>query len=144
MIKTYVYTQPMNNVSHVLTGQGGNTVRFNFTNGNIITKKLPELTLRGKYYQELLENSDLFAKGLVRKLREAPDPNEVKEEQTTVETEKKAAAKEEGQVEEVKNVRTTDEVIAYVNERFGSNCKSLASAMKYASKANIIFPDFNE
>lgn len=142
MIKTYVYTQPMNNVSHVLTGQGGNTVRFNFTNGNTITKKLPELTLRGKYYQDLLESSELFAKGLVRKLRETTEPSDAKEEQATAE--KKEVAKEEGQVEEVKNVRTTDEVIAYVNERFGSNCKSLASAMKYASKANIIFPDFNE
>ena len=140
MIKTYVYTQPMNNVSHVLTGQGGNTVRFNFTNGNTITKKLPELTLRGKYYQDLLEGSELFAKGLVRKLRETPDPSDVKEEQT----EEKETAKEDGQMEEVKTIRTTADVIAYINERFDSNCKTLASAMKYASKNNIIFPDFNE
>lgn len=126
----------MNNVSHVLTGQGGNTVRFNFTNGNTITKKLPELTLRGKYYQDLLEGSELFIKGLVRKLRETPDPSDTKEEQTVV--------KEDGQMEEVKNIRTTADVIAYINERFDSNCKTLASAMKYASKNNIIFPDFNE
>lgn len=144
MIKTYVYTQPMNNVSHVLTGQGGNTVRFNFTNGNTITKKLPELTLRGKYYQDLLEGSELFLKGLVRKLRETPDPSDTKEEQTAAEAGKKETVKEEGQMEEVKNVRTTADVIAYINERFDSNCKTLASAMKYASKNNIIFPDFNE
>lgn len=134
MIKTYVYTQPMNNISHVLTGQGGNTVRFNFVNGSVITKKLPEITLYGKYYQDLLEGSELFTSGRVRKIREVADPTEKETEQTKT--------SKEGQVEEVKGIRSTDELIAYVNERFDKECKTLTTAMKVASKANLIFPDY--
>lgn len=124
----------MNNISHVLTGQGGNTVRFNFINGSVITKKLPEITLRGKYYQDLLEGSELFTSGRVRKIREVADPTEKETEQTKT--------PKEGQVEEVKGIRSTDELIAYVNERFDKECKTLATAMKVASKANLIFPDY--
>ncbi len=140
MIKTYVYTQPMNNISHILKGDGGNTVRFNFTNGNVITKKLPELTLRGEYYQNLLEGSDLFTRGLVRKVREVQEPSD----SVSTSAEDTAAKKSDSQMEEIHGIRTTDEVIAYVNERFDKDCKTLATAMKYASKAKLIFPDYNE
>lgn len=137
MINTYVYSQPMNNISHVITGQGGNTVRFNFTNGNVITKKLPELTLRGKYYQDLLESSSLFKNGLVRKVLSVEESSDKKETNN----------KEEGKnnvngMEEILSVTTTDEVIAYVNERFGKDCRTLATAMKHASANNLIFPNY--
>ncbi len=126
-------------VSHILTGKGGNTVRFNFEHGNPITKKLPELTLRGKYFQDLLESSNLVKKGLVRKIREVAEASDVVDDTPTDPTTKKQV-----QTEEVKGIRTTDEVIAYVNERFDKDCRSLATAMKHASKAGIVFPDFNE
>ncbi len=137
MINTYVYSQPMNNISHVITGQGGNTVRFNFTNGNVITKKLPELTLRGKYYQDLLESSSLFKNGLVRKVLSVEESSDKKETNN----------KEEGKnnvngMEEILSVTTTDEIIAYVNERFGKDCRTLATAMKHASANNLIFPNY--
>lgn len=140
MIKTYVYNEPKNNVSHVLTGAGGNTVRFNFEHGNVITHKLPELTLRGKYYQELLENSEMFLSGVVRISHTVADDSDAVEETPAAEP----AAKKQSQPEKVMNVRTTDEVIAYVNERFDKDCKTLSAAMKYAAKAGIIFPDYNE
>ena len=137
MINTYVYSQPMNNISPVITGQGGNTVRFNFTNGNVITKKLPELTLRGKYYQDLLESSSLFKNGLVRKVLSVEESSDKKEINN----------KEEGKnnvngTEEILSVTTTDEVIAYVNEHFGKDCRTLATAMKHASANNLIFPNY--
>ncbi len=138
MIKTYIYTQPMNNISHVLTGQSGNTVRFNFTNGNILTKKQPELTLKGKYFQDLLENSELMQKGLVRLIRT------VEEDCDKVDADKKtegAPSQVDGK-EEVPSVKSTDELIAYINERFGKDYRTLASAMKCASTNNIIFPNY--
>lgn len=138
MIKTYVYTEPKTLVSHILTGQGGNTVRFNFEHGNPITHKLPELTLRGKYFQDLLEESELFKKGLVRKVREVAEPSDVIDEAP------KTAVHNPTKTEEVKGIRTTDEVIAYVNERFDKDFRTLAKAMNCASKAGLIFPDFNE
>lgn len=137
MINTYVYSQPMNNISHVITGQGGNTVRFNFTNGNVITKKLPELTLRGKYYQDLLESSSLFKNGLVRKVLSVEEASDKKE----INNKEKDKIDMNG-MEKVLSVTTTDEVIAYVNERFGKDCRTLATAMKHASANNIIFPNY--
>lgn len=128
----------MNNISHVLTGQSGNTVRFNFTNGNILTKKQPELTLKGKYFQDMLENSELVQKGLVRLVRT------VEEESDKIETttESKSASSLNNEKEEVLSVKSTDELIAYVNERFSKDYRTLASAMKCASASNIIFPNY--
>ena len=60
MIKTYKARVNRNNVSYLLYGKQGNEVRYNFTNGNVVTNKYPSLTLRGRYYQELLEDSLLF------------------------------------------------------------------------------------
>ncbi len=141
MIKTYQYTQPMNSVSHILIGQGGNTVRFNFTNGNVITKKLPELTLRGKYYQELLESSDLFTSGKVRKVREVEDPSEKKE--TEKATPVTASVEHEKEVEEVLEVRSSDELIAYVNQRWDKKFILPHKALDFASKENVKFPNYN-
>lgn len=127
----------MNNISHILTGQSGNTVRFNFTHGNTITKKLPELTLRGKYYQELLEASDLFKTGLVRCTRVIEEDSDKEEE---VEEEMPS---EEKQVTEVPSVKTDAELIAYINENYGKDFRTVSSALKYAAKESISFPNYN-
>lgn len=131
----------MNSVSHILIGQGGNTVRFNFTNGNVITKKLPELTLRGKYYQELLESSDLFITGKVKKIREVEDPSEKKE--TEKATPVAASAEQKKKVEEVQEVRSSDELIAYVNQRWDKKFILPYKALDFASKENVKFPNYN-
>ena len=137
MINTYVYIEPKNNVSHVLTGVGGNTVRFNFEHGNVITHKLPQLTLRSEYCQDLLENSELFKSGIVRKINSIAEPSDViKDTQPYI--------KKEANAEEVRGIRTSDEVIAYINQRFEKDCRTLATAMKHAAKANLVFPDYNE
>lgn len=140
MIKTYVYTEPKTIVSHILVGKGGNTVRFNFDHGNPITKKLPELTLRGKYFQDLLENSDLVKKGLVRKIREVAEPSDVIDDdpKTTTDTVTK-----NGEVEEVLSVRSADELIAYVNERWDKKFILPHKALDYAKKENVAFPNYN-
>lgn len=131
MIKTYRYNELYNNVSLTISGAGGNSMRYNFTHGNTYMRKCPELTLRNKYAQDLLENSELFKKGLVSLVRSTPEPSDVIDDEPT-------------EKEEVMGIHTSAEVIAYVNKRFDKEYKNLANAMKCASKAGIIFPEFNE
>jgi len=142
MIKTYNARVRNNNISYLLEGKHGNQMRYNFTNGNVITNKYPSITLRNRYAQELLESSLLFANNtVVLERTEEEFPGELdalKKESNETPTENQS------KTEEVKGIRTTDEVIAYINERFDKDCKTLATAMKHASKAGLIFPDFNE
>lgn len=138
MIKTYRYNANRNTVSHILQGKNGLTVRYNFERGNVITKQKPELILKNRFAQDLLEKSDLFKQGIVSLVSSIAEPSDVVGETPTVQTQKK-----QPNTEEVKGIRTTDEVISYVNERFDKDCKTLATAMKHASKAGIIFPDYN-
>lgn len=138
MIKTYRYNANRNTVSHILQGKNGVTVRYNFERGNVITKQKPEIILKNKYAQDLLENSELFKQGLVTLV------SSIAEQSDVIEPEPVNTTKKEIQTEEVKGIHTTDEVIAYVNERFDKDFRTLAKAMNHASKAGLIFPDFNE
>lgn len=134
MIKTYRYNAMANNVSHVLTGKGGNTVRFNFTHGNVLIKKQPELTLQGKYYQDLLEDSDLFKGGRIRLVKTIKEDSDVEEKvvkKTTTTTETKAVA----------DVTSEDELLAYVNETYGKEYVSVSAALKYATAQGVSFPN---
>lgn len=138
MIKTYRYNANRNTVSHILQGKNGVTVRYNFERGNVITKQKPEIILKNKYAQDLLENSELFKQGLVTLV------SSIAEQSDVIEPEPVNSTKKQTQTEEVKGIHTTDEVIAYVNERFDKDFRTLAKAMNHASKAGLIFPDFNE
>lgn len=159
MIKTYKARVNQNSISYLLSGKQGNQVRYPFANGNVIINKYPSLTLRNRYFQELLESSLLFANNTIvldheeeefpgekAKLEEekkaALESDIVQEEQPANESAKKAT--QPPMNEEVRDIRTADEVINYVNNRFDKECKTLATAMKHASKAGLIFPDFNE
>lgn len=157
MIRTYKARVNQNSISYLLSGKQGNQVRYPFANGNVIINKYPSLTLRNRYCQELLESSLLFANNtIVLDHEEEEHPGE----KAKLEEEKKEALEpnvEPGVAnepvkkttqppmnEEVRDIRTADEVINYVNNRFDKECKTLATAMKHASKAGLIFPDFNE
>lgn len=143
MIKTYRYNELCNNVSLTLSGASGNTMRYNFTHGNTYMRKCPELTLRNKYAQDLLDSHELVKSGKVTCIRTTLEESDiVQEEQPSNEPVKKVA--QPPMNEEVRDIRTADEVINYVNNRFDKECKTLATAMKHASKAGLIFPDFNE
>ena len=143
MIKTYRYNELCNNVSLTLSGASGNTMRYNFTHGNTYMRKCPELTLRNKYAQDLLDSHELVKSGKVTCIRTTLEESDiVQEEQPANEPVKKVA--QPPMNEEIRDIRTADEVINYVNNRFDKECKTLATAMKHASKAGLIFPDFNE
>lgn len=139
MIKTYRYNELCNNVSLTISGAGGNSMRYNFTHGNTYMRKYPELTLRNKYAQDLLDNHELVRNGKVTCIRTTLEESDILQEEGHA---KKPAKK--AQKEEVAGIRTAEEVINYVNSRFDKDCRTLETAMKHAGKAGLIFPDFNE
>lgn len=143
MIKTYRYNELCNNVSLTLSGASGNTMRYNFTHGNTYMRKCPELTLRNKYAQDLLDSHELVKSGKVTCIRTTLEESDIVQEESLVNEPVKRATQPSVN-EEVRDIRTADEVINYVNNRFDKECKTLATAMKHASKAGLIFPDFNE
>lgn len=153
MIKTYKARVNNNNVSYLLEGKQGNKVRYNFTNGNVVINKYPSLTLRNRYCQELLESNPLFLNNTIileRSEEEYPGEQAAldKEKQETGgvpeidEIPAKEANEKEPEKERVLGVVSTADVIEYVNKRFDKDYRTLANAMKQASKYNIIFPDF--
>lgn len=134
MIKTYRYNKLQNNAYHVLVGKSGNTVRYNFANGNVLHRRYPELTLRNKYAQDLLEESDIFKNGLVsltQSIKEASDEEEVKVEQKTAKVSDNA----------VGIVTTPDELLAYVNENYGKQYTQPAKALAFAAGKGVTFPN---
>jgi hypothetical protein len=152
MIKTYKARVNQNSISYLLSGKQGNQVRYPFANGNVIINKYPSLTLRNRYCQELLESSLLFANNTIildHEEEEYPGEKAKLEEEknaalksTVDEPEKKTTKK--SQKEEVAGIRTAEEVINYINNRFDKDCRTLETAMKHADKAGLIFPDYGK
>lgn len=152
MIKTYKARVNQNSISYLLSGKQGNQVRYPFTNGNVIINKYPSLTLRNRYCQELLESSLLFANNTITLDHEE---EEYPGEKAKLEEEKNAALKstvdepakkttKKSQKEEVEGIRTAEEVINYINNRFDKDCRTLETAMKHADKAGLVFPDYGK
>lgn len=152
MIKTYKARVNQNSISYLLSGKHGNHVRYPFANGNVIINKYPSLTLRNRYCQELLESSLLFANNTIVIDHEE---EEYPGEKAKLEEEKNAALKstvdepakkttKKSQKEEVAGIRTAEEVINYINNRFDKDCRTLETAMKHADKAGLIFPDYGK
>lgn len=152
MIKTYKARVNQNSISYLLSGKQGNQVRYPFANGNVIINKYPSLTLRNRYCQELLESSLLFANNTIildHEEEEYPGEKAKLEEEknaalksTVDESEKKTTKK--SQKEEVTGIRTSVEIINYINNRFDKDCRTLETAMKHADRAGIIFPDYGK
>ena len=152
MIKTYKARVNQNSISYLLSGKQGNQVRYPFANGNVIINKYPSLTLRNRYCQELLESSLLFANNTIILDHEE---EEYPGEKAKLEEEKNAALKstadeptkktaKKSQKEEVTGIRTSEEIINYINNRFDKDCRTLETAMKHADKAGLIFPDYDK
>jgi hypothetical protein len=147
MIKTYKARVNQNSISYLLSGKQGNQVRYPFANGNVIINKYPSLTLRNRYCQELLESSLLFANNTIILDHEE---EEYPGEKAKLEEEKNAALKptknatKKSQKEEVAGIRTAEEVINYINNRFDKDCRTLETAMRHADKAGLIFPDYGK
>lgn len=134
MIKIYRLKKVQNNASHVLEGAGGNTVRYNFTGGNVVAGTCPEISLKGKYYQDLLEASKLFKDGtvvLVREIKTSDDVEEIvqKPEPKSVNTEDE--------------VTTPDELLVYINTNYGKKFTDPSKALAFAAKEGEVFANLN-
>ena len=93
MIKTYRYNVLCNSASHILNGPSGNSMRYEFTHGNIAGNKYPEITLRNKYAQDLLESHELFIKGKVSLIRTTLEESDIVDEPKKKTTKKKSTTK---------------------------------------------------
>lgn len=124
-------------MSLVLVGKNGNTMRYNFANGNVAIGVYPSISLRNKYAQDLLEESELFKRQdvvLERMVKTAEDEVVLKKEE-----------KEENKVvlnsRESTSVTTPDELLAYVNDTYSKRFSDPAKALSFAAKEGDVFPN---
>lgn len=134
MIKIYRLKQVRNNVSHVLVGAGGNKVRYEFTGGNVIAGTCPEISLKGKYYQDLLESSKLFTSGTVVLVREIKTSDDMKEN---------VSKPEPKNVNTADAVTTPDELLVYVNTNYDKKFTDPSKALAFAAKEGEVFANLN-
>ncbi len=136
MIKIYRLKQVRNNVSHVLVGAGGNKVRYEFTGGNVIAGTCPEISLKSKYCQDLLEASELFISGTVVLVREIKTSDDIGPIPTPKPTPEK-------NLESVDSVTTPDELLAFVNTNYSKKFTDPAKALVFAAQKGIAFPNYS-
>lgn len=134
MIKIYRLKETLNNSHHTLVGAGGNKVRYEFTGGNVIAGTCPELSLKGKYYQDLLESSELFKSGTVVLLREIKTSDD--KEETVPKPEPK-------NVNTADSVTTPDELLVYVNTNYDKKFTDPSKALAFAAKEGEVFANLN-
>lgn len=145
MIKTYRYNELCNNVSLTLSGASGNSMRYNFTHGNTYMRKCPELTLRNKYAQDLLDSHELVRSGKVTCIRTTLEESDiVQEEQPVNEPIKDSEPKVVDGIEIVEEVHTADEAVTYVNQRWNKKFILPIKAIEFATKENVHFPNCNQ
>lgn len=127
MIKTYQLTTPARNSSIVLRGKTGNSLRYNFANGDPLTGKPATIMLRSQYSQDLLESSDLFRDGLVKLVRAEEGGEKVKEvkKQTFV----------------VEDVTSPEQLIEYVANNLEKVYQRPDAALEFAKKNGFEFPN---
>lgn len=138
-IKTYRLRTNMNNVSHVLTGKSGNTVRYNFTNGNVATSKQPTLTLRQKYSQDLLESSDLFRSGSVVLDQTIEEPSDRIQRSDTYEKDDEEAVNDIEVV--VADVQSVADAVEYIANNYGKKVTGARGVISFANKNKLSFPN---
>lgn len=154
MIRTYKARVNKNNISYLLTGKQGNTMRYNFVNGNVTVNKCPTLTLRNRYAQELLEASDLVKQKIVIVERTVEEyDGELAERKADAAAAQKAKTepKKEDETDNSAEVKTkavaevtsADELLAYVNSTYEKEYKSVSAAVKFATQKNLSFPNLH-
>lgn len=124
MTKVYKLNMERNNATFILYGKGGNAVRYTFKDGNINSRQPARLSLTNEYYQQLLEDSEVFKKNIV-----AIDPTY------------KPAPKEEVKkvLTPVKDVKSVAQAVEYCAEHFGEVVKSSKQAKACAEKNGFDF-----
>lgn len=142
MIKVYRYNADRNVVSHILQDKNGVTVRYNFERGNVITKRRPEIVLKSKYAQDLLEQSDLFKSKTVTLIRSEKTP-----EDDLPTPKNETPNPNEANAKSIEEVTNDTELLAFVNKTDGRNERTAfrtpINALKWANENGYTFPNYN-
>ena len=132
--KIYKLNQKKNvAIFDIPANNGKMTVTYTFKDGNQFMPNMPaRCTLRDEFYQNLLESSDLFKRGIV-KLERTIDEN--------AKPSKKASVPQKNQIDEV---TSPEQAIEYCFNTWGIVVKSGKQAVKIANQKGVEFPNLTE
>jgi hypothetical protein len=131
--KIYNLNQKKNSAIFNLSANDGKMqVTYTFKDGNQFMPNMPaRCMLRNEFYQDLLEDSDLFKRGVIILER-------------TIEDNPKATADNTPQKKQVEEITSPDQAIEYVFNTWGIVVKSGKQAVKIASQKGVEFPNLKE
>jgi len=131
--KIYKLNQKKNSAIFNLSANDGKMqVTYTFKDGNQFMPNMPaRCMLRNEFYQDLLEDSDLFKRGVIVLER-------------TIEDNPKATADNIPQKKQVEEITSPDQAIEYVFNTWGIVIKSCKQAVKIASQKGVEFPNLKE
>jgi len=131
--KIYKLNQKKNvAIFDIPANDGKMMVTFTFKDGNQFMPNMPaRCVLRNEFYQNLLESSDLFKRGIVVLER-------------TIDDEAKNDAPKEPKKQMVEEITSPEQAIEYVFNTWGIVVKSGNQAVKVASKKGVEFPFLKE
>lgn len=131
--KIYKLNQKKNSAIFQLTANDGKLVAtYTFKDGNQFMPNMPaRCMLHNEFYQDLLESSDLFKRGVVMLER-------------TIEENGKGATTKGKTKEQVEEVTSPEQAIEYVFNTWGIVVKSGKQAVKIAAQKNVEFPNLKE
>ncbi len=131
--KIYKLNQKKNIAIFDLPVNGGKmTVTYTFKDGNQFMPNIPaRCTLRDEFYQNLLEESDLFKRGIIKLER-------------VIEDGKKEEEKKKPEKEQIDSITSPDQAIEYVYNTYGIVVKTAKQAAKIAAQKGVEFPNLKE
>jgi hypothetical protein len=132
--KIYKLNQKRNIAIFDIPVNGGKmTVTYTFKDGNQFMPNMPaRCTLRDPFYQDLLENNDLFKRGIIQLERVIDDDP------------KTAKAEEKPSKVQIDNITSPDQAIEYVFNTWGIVVKTAKQAVKIAYQKGVEFPNMKE
>ena len=131
--KIYKLNQKKNSAIFQLTANDGKlTATYTFKDGNQFMPNMPaRCMLRNEFYQDLLEQSDLFKRGLIVLER-------------TIDDKAKSPAQKAQQKQQVEEVTSPEQAIEYVFNEWALVVKNGKQAVKIASQKGVEFPNLKE
>lgn len=132
--KIYKLNQKKNvAIFDIPANDGKMMVTYTFKDGNQFMSNMPaRCTLRDEFYQNLLESSDLFLRGII-KLERVIDEN----------AKAKPSAKT-SQKQQVDEITSPEQAIEYIFNTWGIVVKNGKQAVKIANQKGVEFPNLKE
>lgn len=131
--KIYKLNQSKNSAEFPLYANGGKMkVNYVFKDGNQLTRQPARCTLTNEFYQNLLENCDLFKNGVISLERVIEDKQ------------KKSSKAVKEQKQQVDEVTSPEQAIEYAFNTWGIVVKNGKQAVKIASQKGVEFPFLKE